>query len=221
MSIRLARILRFMVVMAAILLIFVLPLLAEANDKNQELITASHGGRLKEVKRLLGEGVDVNTRGKSGQTALVMAAMNGHANTVKLLLGNGADINATWPETFVPDIPGGTALMHAAKNGHIEVVRLLLDNGADINANFFGSTALKYSAMNGHVEVVKFLLDKGADVAAGSDRTARWRLPRRPSGSGQNAFGEGRRYKRKRWGRRDTTNRCFLSRPLRGGKTSR
>jgi ankyrin repeat protein len=172
MSIQRAGFFGLIEVTAVIWLILALAPVAEANNKNSELIAASHQGRLEEVKRLLDEGVDVNAKEKGGQTALVMAAMNGHTNTVKLLLGKGADINAGWPEIFDPDLPGGTALMHAAKNGHIEVVRLLVDNGADINANFLGSTALKYSAMNGHVEVVKFLLDKGAEVAAGRGRTA-------------------------------------------------
>ena len=43
------------------------------------------------VTKLLDEGVDVNTCGSSGQTALMLAARNGRTDVVSLLLRRGAD----------------------------------------------------------------------------------------------------------------------------------
>jgi ankyrin repeat protein len=46
------------------------------------------------VRRLLEEGVDINSKDKYGGTPLLQAAVNGHEALVRLLLEKGADVNA-------------------------------------------------------------------------------------------------------------------------------
>ena len=55
------------------------------------------------VKKLLDEGVDVNTKFRYDRTALSFAADRGHVDVVKVLLERGADINAK--DTFYNATP--------------------------------------------------------------------------------------------------------------------
>ncbi|MFC1894644.1 ankyrin repeat domain-containing protein [Candidatus Dependentiae bacterium] len=58
------------------------------------LIKAAGQGRLKEVKRLLGEEeVDVDSIDKRGETALIRAAYKGKYDIVRFLVKNGANVN--------------------------------------------------------------------------------------------------------------------------------
>jgi ankyrin repeat protein len=68
--------------------------IAQAADKDPELVGAAREGDLKEVVRLLNQGADVNARGDRDRTALMMAADQGNLEIVKLLIEKGADVNA-------------------------------------------------------------------------------------------------------------------------------
>jgi hypothetical protein len=59
-----------------------------------DLIQAATRGNLREVKRLVAKGADVNAKADHGYTALMVASRNGHSEVVKLLLAKGADVNA-------------------------------------------------------------------------------------------------------------------------------
>jgi ankyrin repeat protein len=88
-------------------------------------------------KKLLDEGVDVNTKFRYDRTALSFAADRGHVDVVKVLLERGADV--TMKDTFY----NATALTWAVspamdrKPQHTDVVRLLLEHGG------FSAEALK------------------------------------------------------------------------------
>ncbi|KAF2300339.1 hypothetical protein GH714_012156 [Hevea brasiliensis] len=93
-------------------------------------------GDLKEVKRLLDEGMDVNAPAwgpkSKGVTPLHLAAEGGHLEVMDELLERGADIDArTWGAC------GWTPLHSAAKERKKEAVKFLIENGAflsdDIN----------------------------------------------------------------------------------------
>ena len=76
---------------------------------------ACEDGRLDEVKGLIDEGVDVNSRSGNGRTPLMYAARNGHVDIVRLLLDHGANINQKSND--------GCTVMHvAAFWGHDEVL---------------------------------------------------------------------------------------------------
>ncbi|XP_021654514.2 phytochrome-interacting ankyrin-repeat protein 2 isoform X3 [Hevea brasiliensis] len=86
-------------------------------------------GDLKEVKRLLDKGMDVNAPAwgpkSKGVSPLHLAAKGGHVEVMDELLEHGADIDArTWGAC------GWTPLHNAAKERKREAVKFLLENGA-------------------------------------------------------------------------------------------
>ena len=159
----------------------------------RELVIASLHGDIREVKRILAQGVSVDAETSSGDTALTLAAGLGNLELVKLLASKGANVNAriAHDETSLlaaagadrgailqtllalgadvqaRDRDGNTALILAGRGGRTEIVKILLSNNADVNArNKNQSTALLSAGDNGQSEVVRLLLAKGADVQA-------------------------------------------------------
>ncbi len=111
------------------------PLIATAqtpvpSDKAEALSAAARAGDAAMVKRLLDEGVDVNTKFRYDATALSYAADHGQLEVVKVLLAHKADVNIK--DTFY----GATPLTWAAspaqkrKPEHAQIVGLLLRAGA-------------------------------------------------------------------------------------------
>src|SRR6266849_1494555 len=100
------------------------------SDKADALWEAARNGDAPTVKRLLDEGVDVNTKFRYGATALSYACDRGHLDVVKLLVERGADVNVK--DTFYNATPLTWAVSPAMgrKPQHPEVVRLLLQHGA-------------------------------------------------------------------------------------------
>ncbi len=68
--------------------------------------------------------VDVNSRGRNGETPLHWMAVLGDANAIRLLLDAGADVSS-------PDDEGNTPLHVAVKWRQTEAARVLLERGAD------------------------------------------------------------------------------------------
>jgi hypothetical protein len=117
-------------------------------------------GRLKEVRRMLAEGVDPNERIRNGRTAIMSAASQGYADIIRALIAAGADVNAK-------DNDGDNALLDTARQGRADVAKLLIESGANVNdANNIGETALIIAARRGFEGYVKTLLASGADTNA-------------------------------------------------------
>ena len=116
---------------------------------------------LGEVRKLLGEGVDVNVLDKNtDSTALSEAVALGDLELVQTLLGAGADIN-------MRNSTGGTALMRLDEDGTAELVRVLIDAGAKINLkDEAGESALMVAASLEKADVLQALIDAGAKVNA-------------------------------------------------------
>src|SRR6476660_123508 len=74
---------------------FALLALAQAPPltKAEQLQDAARKGDAATVKKLLDEGVDVNTRIRYNATALFYACDHGHVEFVKVLLAHGADMS--------------------------------------------------------------------------------------------------------------------------------
>lgn len=97
-------------------------------------------GDLKEVKRLLDEGMDVNVPAwgpkSQGVTPLHLAAEGGHVKVMDELLERGANIDARTKGAC-----GWTPLHTAAKERKREAIKFLVENGAflppDINDSRF------------------------------------------------------------------------------------
>lgn len=153
------------------LLIFLAPFLlsipyAHAEETKRLLFKACKKGDLETVKRLVGNGLSVESRDDSKSSLLGIAARLGHVEMVKFLLDKGAKIDDISSVNRTP-------LMKASGFGHFEIVKLLIERGADINwKNSFGETALALASTRGSPEIVKFLLENGADIKS-EDRTGR------------------------------------------------
>src|SRR6185436_795302 len=88
---------------------------------NAALLEAAERNKLDSVKSQLAAGADINTRSRSGNTALMLAIeySYGRLDVTTFLMDNGADLNAV-------DSDGNTALMIAtARNNNEAVVALL------------------------------------------------------------------------------------------------
>ncbi len=89
-------------------------------------------GDVQSVIDHLGRGIDVDSRDRYGQTALMLAAHAGHRQVVETLIAHGAKLNIT--AKF-----GLSALMLALVAGHAEVARLLARAGADVTLRGTGA----------------------------------------------------------------------------------
>lgn len=121
------------------------------------LYKAANGGNLDDVRRMLDEGVDPDTRGVDGWTPLMIASAEQHPQVVKELLSKGADPNAL-------NSAGRSALMFAARYGNLEIARMLLEAGADPDLKNTETDwpALCAAAAYGRLPMARLLLRFGA-----------------------------------------------------------
>lgn len=135
----------------------------ELSPKIQEetsLRVAARSGRLKDVKRLLDDGVDVNGSGEFGETALMYAARYGFSQVVEILLTHGAETNSR-------DAFDNTALHMAAKNCSVNSAQLILSKGVNVNwINSQGKSPLIEASEQGCFPLVRLLIrTRGLDLA--------------------------------------------------------
>jgi len=132
----------------------------DTSEKADALSAAARKGDAAAVRKLLDEGVDVNTKFRYNRTALSFAADRGHVEVVKLLLDRGADVNVK--DTFY----GATALTWAVSPAmdrtakHTEVVELLLKRGGIPAADL--TDALESATREKLPDVVALLEKAGA-----------------------------------------------------------
>jgi hypothetical protein len=129
--------------------------------KADELQDAARKGDAATVKKLLDEGVDVNTKFRYGATALFYACDHGHLEVVKVLLDKGADLNLK--DSFYGFTPLMLAVSPAQKKKpeHTEIAKLLIAKGAPGKENVLGD-----AVEEGDASFVKFILDSGGIPAA-------------------------------------------------------
>lgn len=124
--------------------------------KADQLQEAARKGDAATVRKLLDEGVDVNTKFRYGATALFYACDHGHVEVVKVLLDKGADL--TVKDSFYGFTPLMLAVGPAQKRKpeHSEIARLLIAKGAP------GKDAALSGAIDaGDAPLAKFILDSG------------------------------------------------------------
>jgi hypothetical protein len=129
---------------------------APALTKAEQLQDAARKGDAAAVKKLLDEGVDVNTKFRYDATAIFYACDAGHADVVKVLLDKGADL--TIKDTFYGFTPLMLAVSPARKKtpAHKDVVRLLIARGAPGRELVIGA-----AVSDGDADMVKIILDGG------------------------------------------------------------
>ena len=98
--------------------------------KAEQLQDAARKGDAATVKKLLDEGVDVNTKFRYNATALFYACDHGHLEVVKVLLDRGADMSVK--DTFYGFTPLVLATGPAQKKKpeHTEIAKLLIQQGS-------------------------------------------------------------------------------------------
>jgi ankyrin repeat protein len=129
---------------------------ATPSDKADALSAAARKGDAAAVKKLLDDGVDVNTKYRYGVTALTYACDHGHVEVVKALLDHGADVNVK--DTFYGLTPLMIAVSPAQKRKpeHNDIVKLLLAKGAT------GKDAALLNVIDEpDVALIKIILDAG------------------------------------------------------------
>jgi uncharacterized protein len=158
------------------------------------LVEAARNQDQEQVRSLLNQRVDVNTRSGDGSTALLWAAHWNDVETGGLLIRAGADANAAndfrmtslseactnGSAAFVdlllkaganPNTPAGTGvppIMACARSGNAEAVKRLIAGDANVNAKepSQNQTALMWAAAQHHPDVVQTLIGAKADVHA-------------------------------------------------------
>ena len=113
---------------------------------------AAYRGDLAGVRRLLRQGVDVDSReGDNHKTPLMCAASSGKVEVIQELLRHHAAVNAT-------SVRGDTALISASLNGHTDIVKMLIDAGADVHVvSQSGYTALRRARQRNHTACAALL----------------------------------------------------------------
>lgn len=160
--------------------------------ETRSLLKACRVGDLRQVVRLLSEGVDPDAHdGTTGTRPLHSASHYGHIPIARVLLKAGADINAR--EGFDgKDRP----LETASKAGLIRMVKFLTANRAEINIGGV-CPALTEAAINNHPMVVEFLIEHGAKPESNLLSRAMWScsvsLIERLINSGLKVFGNGKK----------------------------
>ena len=124
--------------------------------KAEQLQDAARKGDAAAVKKLLAEGVDVNTKFRYNATALFYAADHGHVEVVKVLLDHGAAMDLK--DTFYGFTPLMLAVGPAQKKRpeHTEIAKLLIAKGSP-GKDF----ALTSAIQSGDAGLAKFVLDSG------------------------------------------------------------
>jgi hypothetical protein len=143
---------KLVIALAAVLALAQAPPLTKA----EQLQDAARKGDAATVKKLLDEGVDVNTKFRYDATALFYACDHGHVEVVKVLLDHGADMSVK--DKFYGFTPLMLATSPAQKKRpeHTEIAKLLIAKGSP------GKEAVLPSAIqSGDTSLVKALLDSG------------------------------------------------------------
>lgn len=125
-----------------------------------EFLKAAKNGELAKVKLYLESGMDIETKGAFGDTALILAAYDEHYETASFLLRQGANVNVQNDDGDTPLISCVLALSSCEKvdDNRLSVIKLLLENNADtgmVEKN--NLTALDYARDNDLDSIVDLL----------------------------------------------------------------
>jgi len=127
-----------------------------------DFISAVDSGKLSEVRQLLADGADINTKDKNGRAAIFIAVQKGFPEILTLLIEKGADPNAGYFKN-----KSMTLFAYAVHNGKFQEALILLKNGAksDFDYRFEGGqTALMLAIRNEKFELAELLVPKQRNI---------------------------------------------------------
>lgn len=129
-----------------------------SSPAGDDLGKAAASGDLKELQRLLANGVDINSpNSKNGMTPLMQAAQTGKLDAMKLLLSQKPK-----PELDLQDTEQRTAMWYAVENKNSDALALLKKEKADPNIPArFGRYPIMEAAQRGDAKSVKILASGG------------------------------------------------------------
>lgn len=133
-----------------------------ANVQSTPLHDAVRSGDIEECRRLIGTGVDIDTKDNKKRTALHIAAWKGDASMVKLLLRSRCS-------PMEKALDGFTALHFAAMSESVEACELLALKQRSLlkdRVTKGNKTALHLAIGKGNLDIVQKMLDLGSDVTA-------------------------------------------------------
>lgn len=123
---------------------------------NQRLIAETANDNLMEMRLLINQGANIDSRDSDNWTPLHYACHQGKPDSASFLVKSGANLN-------VQDNTGETPLMKSLGNQY--KIKLLIKNGADINIqNNDGDTALIKAVNFSYSRNVIALLRANADI---------------------------------------------------------
>lgn len=115
------------------------------------IIEAVKNNKQETVRKLLTEGVDVESRDEQNRTLLMIATYQHNIAMAELLVMAKASVNAQ-------DNIRNSPFLYAGAAGYLDLVKLYLNHGADFTVfNRYGGSALIPAAEKGHTEVVRLL----------------------------------------------------------------
>jgi len=134
--------------------------LADLKLKNEEtpLTIASYAGYLDMVKYLLTKGVNIESKNKWNNNALMNAALTGYVEIGKLLIEHGANIEVHGSENYTP-------LQTALAYNNPDFALMLLNNGAKVKTtDFIDQPPIILASWYGNPQIIKTLVEKGSDI---------------------------------------------------------
>ena len=130
----------------------------EVTTQPSNFVDACEKGRLDDVRRMLHDRCDPNTRSSNRLFVLHLAANSGHIDVARLLLDLSATVDARDSADFTP-------MHYAAYHGHENVIDLLLERRADADAvGSNGSSPLHLASAGDHKTIAEKLIARGVDA---------------------------------------------------------
>lgn len=129
-------------------------------DMNTALLSAAENNDIEQVRRLLDQGADINSRNDCGCTPLHIAAGQNEDrgfDMLCLLLERGAKVNEKTGNM------GETPLADACCEGNYRCVQRLIQAGADVNAAGEVSPLMNAAINSENWQIVELLLKAGAE----------------------------------------------------------
>src|SRR5262245_16225578 len=131
---------------------------SQNTESSRAMLEAAARGQVETLKRLIAEGISLETANAVGETPLLLAVKNDHLSAAVLLMDMGANINAQAANKDSPWLLAGAL-------GRTEMLRHMIPKGPDLSLrNRFGGNALIPACERAHVETVKLLLTTTIDV---------------------------------------------------------